>query len=103
MSLLLPISRDFAVPKTPCSSVCGDGQKVFFLVLPGLFGDDLPCKYHGQIPFWEKKRMRFGIRLDDEMADLPLDMLFGYYLMAKELSLLPASNIEPSDFWTYWM
>jgi len=47
--------------------------------------------------------MRFGIRLDDEMADLPLDVLFGYYLMAKELKLLPDSNIEPSDFWTYWM
>ena len=47
--------------------------------------------------------MRFGIRLDDGMADLPLDALFSYYLMAKELNRLPASNIEPSDFWTYWM
>jgi len=103
MSLLLPIFRDSGVPRTPCSSVCGDGQRVFFLVLPGVDGRDSPCKYHGQIPFREKERMRFGIRLDDEMADLPLDMLFGYYLMAKELSLLPASNIEPSDFWTYWM
>ena len=47
--------------------------------------------------------MRFGIRLDGHMADLPLDALFGYYLMAKELNCLPASNIEESDFWTYWM
>ena len=103
MSLLLPIFRDFAAPRTPCSSVCGDGRKVFFLVLPGVDGRDSPCKYHGEIPFWEKARMRFGIRLDDHMADMPLDALFGYYLMAKELSLLPDSNIEESDFWTYWM
>ena len=72
-------------------------------MVPGLFGRDSPCKYHGQIPFREKERMRFGIRLDDEMADLPLDALFGYYRVAKEFGVLPASNIEPSDFWTYWM
>ena len=47
--------------------------------------------------------MRFGIRLDDGMADLPLEILFSYYLVAKEFGALPASNIEPSDFWTYWM
>jgi len=103
MSLLLPIFRDSGVPRTPCSSVCGDGQRVFFLVLPGVDGRDSPCKYHGQIPYREKGRMRFGIRLEDHMADLPLEILFSYYLMAKELDLLPASNIEPSDFWTYWM
>jgi hypothetical protein len=47
--------------------------------------------------------MRFGIRLDDGMADLPLEILYSYYRMAKELDVLPESNIEPSDFWTYWM
>jgi len=47
--------------------------------------------------------MRFGIRLEGHMADLPLDALYGYYRMAKELDLLPASNIEPGDFWNYWM
>src|SRR6188472_999938 len=98
MSLLLPIFRDSAVPRTPCSSACGDGQRVFFLVLPGLFGRDSPCKYHGQIPFREKARMRFGIRLDEPMADLPLAALFAYYLAAKELGILPDSNIEPSDY-----
>jgi hypothetical protein len=47
--------------------------------------------------------MRFGIRLDEPMADLPLAALFAYYLAAKELGILPDSNIEPSDYWTYWM
>jgi len=103
MSLLLPIFRGCEAPRTRCSSVCGDGQRVFFLVLPGLDGRDSPCKYHGQIPFREKGRMRFGIRLDDGMADLPLEILYSYYRMAKELDVLPESNIEPSDFWTYWM
>jgi len=102
MSLLLPISRDCEAPRMRCSSACGDGQRVFFLVLPGLFGD-CPCKYHGQIPPRERARMRFGIRLEGHMADLPLDALYGYYRMAKELDLLPASNIEPGDFWNYWM
>jgi hypothetical protein len=32
-----------------------------------------------------------------------VDALFGYYLVAKELGLLPPTNIEPSDFWTHWM
>jgi len=102
MSLLLSIFRDSAVPRTRCSSACGDGRKVFFLVLPGLFGRDSPCKYHGQIPHWEKARVRFAIRLDPLTAGLPLSALFAYYLAAKEFGALPPSNIEDRDYWTHW-
>ena len=104
MSLLQPISSVFAVPRTPCSSACGDGRKVFFLVLADHRCQDSPCKYYEEIPFALKPAIRFAIRLDDpEVADLPLDVLFGYYLVALELGLPLPSNIEPSDFWTHWM
>lgn len=71
-------------------------------MLPGLLGRDSPCKYHGQIPHWERKRARFAIRLDDPVADLSLDALFAYYLVAKEFGVLPDSNIEDCDYWTHW-
>jgi hypothetical protein len=44
--------------------------------------------------------MRFGIRLDDPaVAALSCTELYRRYLQAKELGVLPPSNISPHEFW----
>lgn len=101
MSLLLPISKDSAVPKTPCLSGFGDGRKVFFVVLPDGWGGEYPCKYHEQVPLYLKATMIYGLRLDDPtVAELTCQELYERYLMACEMDCLLPCNIQPNEYWT---
>jgi hypothetical protein len=83
------------------------GEAVFFVVLKGVRGGEVPAIYYDRLPAWmtgkraKERGLIYAIRLDKlgrgaELLELSLHQLHEQYVTLKAAGRLPASNlVEP--------